>query len=73
MAYKIKKKLNYLIKDEKNAPKEYKEFQQLLKSKKDKRIISGIIKDEKRHFGLLKKMKSKFDIMREEKEKGIVM
>jgi rubrerythrin len=72
MGYRVKKKLNYLIKDEKKAPEEYRKFKHLLKSKQDKKIVSGIIKDEQRHFKTLRKMKSKFDVMREERRKGYV-
>lgn len=51
------KRLNYLIKEEKKAPKDYHRLLITLKKKKDKIVIQGIIKQERRHLKKLKKMK----------------
>jgi rubrerythrin len=47
------KLLNEMLKDEKNAPKEYSLLYKKLKSLKDRKIILNIIRDEKRHHQLL--------------------
>jgi rubrerythrin len=61
MTYNIptRKKLNYMIADERKAPKEYRKLYNLLKKKKDKKVISGIIRDEKKHLKKLEKIKRK--------------
>ena len=59
MTYKIKtrKKLDYMIADERKAPKNYRKLYNLLEKKKDKKVISGIIQDEKKHLKKLEKIK----------------
>jgi rubrerythrin len=47
------KLLKYLKSDEKKAPIEYSKLLKQLSNKKDKLIIKGIIKDERRHAKLL--------------------
>lgn len=44
------KDLKEMKRDEKYAPKEYKKIKEKLKSKRDKNVISGIIKEEKEHY-----------------------
>lgn len=51
--------LSELMKDEKKAPKDYKGFLDTLRTKKDKDIIRGIIKQERRHLKLLKQIRSR--------------
>ena len=57
MAYKIKKKLAYLMKDEQKAPKQYWKLHRLLKNPEQKKVVEGIIADEKRHYHELKRIK----------------
>lgn len=44
------------LRDEKKAPKEYRRLLKEIKDPKAKRVIRGIIKDERRHYKLLRKM-----------------
>lgn len=46
--------LTYLKKDEKAAPRSYSKLLKKVTTKRDKRIVRGIIKDERRHLKLLK-------------------
>ena len=50
-------RLNHLIKDERKAPNDYRRLLKTLNRKSDKRLIHGIIKDEKRHQKSLIKLK----------------
>lgn len=51
------KLLTEAMQDKKKAPREYRKLRSKLKSKKDKRVINSIIKDEIRHLKFLKKIK----------------
>lgn len=44
-------------KDERRAPGDYRKLLHHVQSPRSKRIIHGIIKDEKRHLKLLKRIK----------------
>ena len=54
-----KKLLREMMVDEKKAPYDYIKLKKKLKPI-DKKIISSIIKDERRHLRLLKKMKRRY-------------
>ena len=54
------KRLNYLIKDEKKAPIDYRKLLKNLKYKSDKKIVKGIIRDERRHGKLLRKIRRRY-------------
>lgn len=56
----MKNLLSEMKKDEKKAPGEYLKLRKTLKTKADKRVISSIIKDERRHLRLLKKIKRRY-------------
>jgi len=51
------KLLTKAMQDEKKAPREYRRLRSKLKSKKDKKVVNSIIKDEIKHLKLLKKIK----------------
>jgi rubrerythrin len=53
---KSKKLLKEAIIDEKIAPKQYLKIKNSLKNKGDKKVISGIIRDERRHLKAIKKI-----------------
>lgn len=57
MTYKVKRKLKMMIADEQKAPKEYWKLHHLLKNQEHKKIIEGIIADERRHYHELKRIK----------------
>ena len=46
---RLKHELKNMIKDEYQAPFDYLKIKKLLKNKKDKQIVSGIIKQERQH------------------------
>ena len=48
--------------DERKAPSEYKRLLRQLSSPREKRIVRGIIKDEKRHLRVLKTIRRSNDI-----------
>ena len=56
----IKKKLNYLMKDEKKAPKDYRRLIPLLETKTEKNSIRKIIREEKNHSKILNKLQRKY-------------
>ena len=47
------------LKDEKRAPAEYKRLLKSIKDPKDRKVIRGIIRDERRHYKLLKRMENR--------------
>jgi rubrerythrin len=49
-------KIDYLIKDERQAPRHYSRFLKNLSSKHDKMVVRGIIRDERRHLIALHKI-----------------
>jgi rubrerythrin len=51
--------LNAII-DEKKAPKQYRKISRFLTIKRDRKIIKGIIRDERRHLNMLKKIKRRY-------------
>lgn len=53
---KLTKQLKSAIKDERMAPKDYIKLRKSLKSPMNKRIVTGIIKQERKHYTKLKKM-----------------
>ena len=53
---RLTKQLRTAIKDERLAPRDYVKLRRSLKSPRDKRVISGIIKQEKAHLVKLKKI-----------------
>ena len=53
---KLQKYLKDMVKEEKMAPNDYLKIKKLLKSPADKRIIDGIIKQEKQHRVKVKKI-----------------
>jgi rubrerythrin len=55
--HKFTKHLSEAIKDEKKAPPMYSKLRTLATTKKEKAVISSIIRDEQRHGRLLKKMR----------------
>lgn len=55
----LNKQLNAAMKDEAAAPGDYMKLRKNIKSKKDQKVISKIIKDERRHLRELRKMKKK--------------
>lgn len=54
------KQLRYLQKDEKKAPRDYRKLLKSLRYKSDKKIVRGIIKDERRHGKLLKRISRRY-------------
>lgn len=50
MVHKILKQVKFIKKDERGALEPYKHLKALVPYKKDKKIISGIMKDERRHY-----------------------
>ena len=52
----LKKQLKAAMKDEKAAPIDYRKLRKHLKSERDKKVISGIIKQEQAHLRKLKKI-----------------
>jgi rubrerythrin len=54
------KKLNEMIRDEKKAPKDYYQLLKEIKRGKDKTIIRGIIRQERRHLRKLKRIRSRY-------------
>lgn len=56
MMTKLTKQLKSAIKDERMAPKDYIKLRKSLKSPMNKRIVTGIIKQERKHYTKLKKM-----------------
>ena len=55
-----KKLLKIQMSDEKKAPGDYMTLRKYLKNKSDKKVISSIIKDERKHLNLLKKIKKRY-------------
>lgn len=53
---KLTKQLRSAIRDERIAPRDYAKLRTNLKSKRDKRIITGIIKQERQHLKKVKKI-----------------
>ena len=53
---KLTKQLHNAIKDERLAPKDYIKLRKNLKYKKDKKVITGIIKQERQHLRKVKKI-----------------
>jgi rubrerythrin len=53
------KLLDYLKKDEKKAPVDYRKLKESVHLKSSKKAISGIIRDEQRHRRILKKIEVK--------------
>jgi len=60
MNHKFKSGLNEMLKDEKKAPMSYSKLRKLASNKTEKRIISGIIRDERKHYGKLVKIKKRY-------------
>jgi rubrerythrin len=46
-----------MIKDEKKAPYDYYKLLKKMKTRREKKVIKNIIRDEKKHFKLLNKLK----------------
>lgn len=53
---KLTRRLKAAIRDERMAPKDYIKLRKSLSSPMDRRIVTGIIKQERNHFRKLKKM-----------------
>jgi rubrerythrin len=53
------RKLNAMIKDEKKAPRDYAKLKALAKTPEEKKVIAGIIKQEKQHYVKLIKVRRK--------------
>lgn len=53
---RLTKRLKEAIRDERMAPRDYIKLRRNLKSSMDKRIVTGIIKQERNHFRKLRKM-----------------
>lgn len=53
---RLNKELRKAIRDEKLAPRDYMRLRKNLKSKRDKKTITGIIKQERSHFRKVKKI-----------------
>jgi rubrerythrin len=53
---KFKEKLRDMLKDERKAPIDYSKLKKLAHTKGEKKIFSGIIKDEKSHYKKLNEM-----------------
>jgi rubrerythrin len=51
--------LGKMMADERQAPKEYHRLKKKLKCKSDKKVIQGIIRQERRHLAKLKRIKRK--------------
>jgi rubrerythrin len=54
-----KKYLNEAMKDEKQAPIMYKKLVNTLNTKRDKKIVHGIIKQEREHLSKLKQIRER--------------
>ena len=50
------KLLKAMLKDEKYAPHDYRKIKAKLKSKRDKQIINGIIRQEQAHYRKVKRI-----------------
>jgi rubrerythrin len=57
MTYQIKQKLKSLMKDEQKAPHDYWKLHKLLSNPEQKKVVEGIIADERRHYHQLKRIK----------------
>lgn len=57
----LNRELKEALKDEKMAPGDYKKLISHLKKKGDKKVIKGIIKQERQHYRKLRKMKRRLN------------
>jgi rubrerythrin len=53
----MKNLLSEMMNDEKKAPYDYARLQRRLKTKRERKIISSIIRDERKHLRKLRKIK----------------
>jgi rubrerythrin len=54
---KFQKELTKMLRDEKKAPRDYLKLKSLAHTKGERKVIAGIIKDERGHYSKLNKIK----------------
>jgi rubrerythrin len=54
---KMKNVFSDMLKDEKYAPRDYHKLLKKMKTKRERKVIRSIIRDEKKHYKLLNKLR----------------